>query len=282
MLTKTNPDHDIVIKRLHLYYDMKLVTFRIDRNRNLIIQFPIFGQPYTQQPLTLYQLGTVPVPIIDKNSKADSYTQLQIKKPHLALNTETYINVRQQELATCKRIGYEFFCEEIFVVRHKSIHSCKSTTFFDLDKDIIKHNCDFTFYCNKTDITPIVLDGGSEIILTNWPNDKHIICTINNDTPIEIPSHPYILVKRWILCNCSIEAGYNFLLESLAACHDASTNLVKYFMVNTAFTNYTDQFNLAEDLKFLILTNKMTSEYTLLIFLNNSRLMIPYLPLLRL
>ena len=44
-LIKTNPDYDIVIKRLHLYYDMKLVTFRIDRKRNLIIQFPVFVQP---------------------------------------------------------------------------------------------------------------------------------------------------------------------------------------------------------------------------------------------
>ena len=26
-LTKTNPDYDIVIKRLHLYYDMKLLNF---------------------------------------------------------------------------------------------------------------------------------------------------------------------------------------------------------------------------------------------------------------
>ena len=122
MLTKTNPDYDIVIKRLHLYYDMKLVTFGI---------FPIFMQPYTQQPLTLHQLQTVPVPIVDKNTKADSYTQLQIKKPYLALNTETYINIRQQELATCKRIGYDFSCEELFVVRHISIHSCESTIFFD-------------------------------------------------------------------------------------------------------------------------------------------------------
>ena len=45
---KTNPDYDVVIKRLHLYYDMKLVTFGIDKKRNLIIQFPIFVQPYTQ------------------------------------------------------------------------------------------------------------------------------------------------------------------------------------------------------------------------------------------
>ena len=32
----TNPDHGIVIKRLHLYYDMKLVTFGMDEDRNLI------------------------------------------------------------------------------------------------------------------------------------------------------------------------------------------------------------------------------------------------------
>ena len=179
-----------------------------------------------------------------------------------------YIKVRQQELPTCKRIGYEFYCEDLFVVRHKSIHSCESAIYFDLDKDIIKQNCDFIFYYNKTDITATVLDGGNEIILANWPNDKHIIWTINNDIPVEIPSHPYVLVNRSILCNCGIEAENNFLLESLAMCHDTNTNLVMYFMVNTAFTNYIDQFNLTEELKFPILTNKTTSEYTLPIFLN--------------
>ena len=225
-LIKTIPDYDIVIKRLHLYYDMKLLTFRIDRKRNLIIQFPIFIQPYTQQMLTLYQMETVPVLIVDKNTKADSYTQLQIKKPYLALNTEIYINIWQQELFTCKRIGYKFYCEELFVVRHKSIHSCKSATYFDLDKDIIKRNCDFMFYYNKTDITPTVLDGGNEVILANWSNDKHIICTINNDILIKIPSHPYVLVNRSVLCNCGIEAENNFLLESLAACHNANNNLI--------------------------------------------------------
>ena len=26
-----------------------------------------------------------------------------------------------------------------------------------------------------------------KLILANWPDDKHIICTINNDIPIKIP-----------------------------------------------------------------------------------------------
>ena len=55
---------------------MKLVTFGIDSDRNLIVQFPVFIQPYTQQPLILYQIETVPVPIIDQNTQVHSYTQL--------------------------------------------------------------------------------------------------------------------------------------------------------------------------------------------------------------
>ena len=69
---KTNPDYDLVIKRLHLYYDKKLVTFGIDSNKNLIAQFPVFIQPYTQQLLILYQIETVPIPIIDQNTQAQS------------------------------------------------------------------------------------------------------------------------------------------------------------------------------------------------------------------
>ena len=174
---------------------MKLVTFGIDKERNLIIQFPVFIQPYTS-PLILHQIETVPIPIIDQNKQTHSYTHLQIDKLYIALHSETYITIQQQELNICKRIGYEFYCEELFVVKHKPKYSCKSTIYFNLDSNTIKENCKFNFYYNKTDITATVLDGGNEIILANWPDDKCIICNINNDIPIKIPSHPYVLVKQ--------------------------------------------------------------------------------------
>ena len=97
-----NKDYDLVIKRLYLYYDMKLVTFGIDDQRNLIAQFPVFVYSQGQQHLILYQLETAPVPIVDKNEQAQSYTQVQTEKPYIALNSETYISVRIQELEACK------------------------------------------------------------------------------------------------------------------------------------------------------------------------------------
>ena len=64
---------------------------------------------------------------------------------------------------------------------------------------------------------PTVLDGGGETVLANWPNDKHIICILNNEIPLKIPSHPYVLGNRSVLCNCRIEAEtiiyWNLLLH---------------------------------------------------------------------
>ena len=178
----------------------------------------------------------MPVPIIVQNTQVHSYTHLQVDRLYIALNSEMYTTIRQQELRTCKRIGYEFYCEELFVVKHKSKYSCKSAKYFYLGPEIIKETCKFYFYYNKTDITSTVLVGGNEIILAKWPNDKHNICSINNDIPIRIPSHLYVLVNRSILCNCGIELENHFLLESLVACHDSNSKLVMYFMVNTAFS----------------------------------------------
>ena len=128
-ICETNPDYDIVIKQLHLYYGMKSATFGINRNRGLIVQFPVIFQPYSQQPLILYQIEMVPVPIIDQNKQADSYTQLQIDRPYIPLNAETYILIRQQELQTCEKIGYEFYCKELFMIKHKSKYICESVIY---------------------------------------------------------------------------------------------------------------------------------------------------------
>ena len=135
------------------------------------------------------------------------------------------------------------------MVKHKTKYNCESAIYFNLGTDAIKENCNFRFYYNKTDITPTVLDGRNKIILANWPNNKHIICNINNDIPVKIPSHSYVLVNRSVLCNCSIEADNHYLLESLAACDNRNYKLPLYFTVNIAFANYLDMFpNLTESL----------------------------------
>ena len=106
------------------------------------------------------------------NKNADFYTWIRIDKPYIALNLYTYISIHSEELRTCKRKGYEYYCEELFVVKSKSKYSCASTLYFELDKQKIKENCIFDYYFNKTDVKSSILDGGYEIVFANWPSFK--------------------------------------------------------------------------------------------------------------
>ena len=76
----------------------------------------------------------------------------------------------------------------------------------------------------------------------SWQIDPAIkrSCAYNNNILINIPSHPYVLMNRSILCNCDVEAESNFLLESLVACENLETkaDLEMYFTVNLSFVNY--------------------------------------------
>ena len=47
----------------------------------------------------MYQIETVADPILDQNEKAQSYTQLKVNKPHTALDTETYITLKNTRTA---------------------------------------------------------------------------------------------------------------------------------------------------------------------------------------
>ena len=71
-LQQTNPDYALVLDRLHLYYDMQLVTFGINRKMNLVIQFPVYT--------TIYPKTFNPIPI--RNSTSSS-TGHQHRSPFL-------------------------------------------------------------------------------------------------------------------------------------------------------------------------------------------------------
>ena len=105
----------------------------------------------------------VPVSVIDLNKKAHSYTHLQVDRPYIALNSETYISLRHKELNMCKHIGYKLYCEDLFIIKYKSKYSCESAIYFNAGYEIIKENCNIAYYYNKIDIKPSVLDGGNEL-----------------------------------------------------------------------------------------------------------------------
>ena len=53
MVKKSHPNFVLAIKHLTEYYDMKLATFGVDTDGNMIVAFPVFVQDHTSQPQTL-------------------------------------------------------------------------------------------------------------------------------------------------------------------------------------------------------------------------------------
>ena len=236
MIKAQNPDYVLALSHITDYYDMRLVTFGLDDQGKLVICFPIFIKEYKKEPMTLYQIETVKVSITDTNTEANSYTETAITKPYLASNKEYYIQLVRPELVMCKKIRGTFYCEELFLVKHKTKLSCESAIFYNLTRDVILENCKFNYFYNTT-VLPSVLDGGSHILLANMLNPKRLICSYDKGLAKPLPTSSYALVSREILCYCHLQIGLTYILKSIASCNSTTTPTLEY-TVNLAFMDY--------------------------------------------
>ena len=159
-----------------------------------------------------------------------------IEKPYLAAGKDYYIQLRMTELAMCKDIRYIYYCEELFVVKHKSKHSCASAIFYNLGSGVVTENCKFHYMYNAT-IPPVILDGGREVLLANFYGQRSLKCASQNGGLAKpIPEHTYAVVQREFLCDCQLDLKHVSVLCRLNACSGSKPqNLVMKFVVNLAF-----------------------------------------------
>ena len=97
-----------------------MVTFGVNDREELVVAFPVFVQDHTIESMTLYELETVKVPITDTNLAANSCTKIKTSKPCIAFSNNYYIQLCIPELCMCQQIWHSYYCEELFLVKHKS------------------------------------------------------------------------------------------------------------------------------------------------------------------
>ena len=237
MVKRNYPDYVLAAKHISHYRDMKMVTFSVDQQaHSLILTFPAFIKNYKQPPLSLYEVETVPVPIIDKNVKADSYSQVRIEKSYIAAGTDYYIQLRISELLMCKSIRHIYYCEELFVIKHKSRHSCVSAIFYNLGPATVTKNCRFDYYCNIT-VPPVILVGGRDVLLANFHGPRSLKCSsVNGGLAKPAPENTYAVVNREFLCDCQLDLEHASVLRQLSSCSKSSSSKMHMkFTINLAF-----------------------------------------------
>ena len=225
MVKRNYPDNVLAATHVSHYRDMKMVTFAVDlQTHSLIVTFRAFIKNYKQPPLSLYEVETVPVPIIDKNVKANSYSQVRIEKSYIAAGRDYYIQLRLSELLMCKGIRHIYYCEELFVIKHKSRHSCVSANFYNLGPATITKNCKFDYYYNIT-VPPVILDGGRDVLLANFHGPRSLKCSsVNGGLTRPAPEDTYAVVNREFLCDCQLDLEHASVLRQLSSCSKSSTS----------------------------------------------------------
>ena len=237
MVKRNYPDYVLAATHISHYRDMKMVTFAVDQHtHSLIVTFPAFIKSYKQPLLSLYEVETVPVPILDKNVEANSYSQVRTEKSHIAAGIDYYIQLRISELLMCKSIRHIYYCEELFVIKHKSRHSCVSAIFYNLGPATITKSCKFDYYYNTT-VPPVILDGGRDVLLANFHGPRSLKCSsVNGGLAKPVPEHTYAVVNREFLCNCQLDLEHASVLRQLSSCSKSSSSKVQMkFTINLAF-----------------------------------------------
>ena len=237
MVKRNYPNYVLADTHISHYRDMKMVTFAVDQQtHSLIVTFPAFIKNHKQPPLSLYEVETVPVPIIDKNVKANSYSQVRIEKSYIAAGIDYYIQLRISELLMCKSIRNIYYCEELFVIKHKSRHSCVSAFFYNLGPATITKNCKFNYYYNTT-VPLVILDGGRDVLLANFHGPRSLKCSsVNGGLAKPAPENTYAVVNREFLCDCQLDLEHASVLWQLSSCSKNSTSKMHMkFTINLAF-----------------------------------------------
>ena len=203
---------------------------------------PLFIRPNLQEPM--YNVKTIPVPyhinseMIDETESENAYTQIIPDTEMVAMNKDTYINVDQSEFKQCIKFSVMYFCEQTFLMKHTSEHTCETAIYHEQSPDLIKDKCNIQYY-PKLDPTPQILNAGKHILLGNIPEPWSVVCSKNDPIPNPLEASKYVIIKKKDLCRRSLSAGAWYIQGNIVHCEEeASSDLQLYYTVNMAVMIY--------------------------------------------
>ena len=166
----------LAFNHTYQYYAEPMVTFS-NTHDQLLVNIPVLLHLADQKDLALYSIDMVPMPFDTEtlNGKNDEFTFINNSYPYMAINQENYIPLDERQLRLCNKMGATYYCENSYVLRHRSEHTCESAIYYRTDpKTVIKH-CRAMF-ASRQNFPPKVLDAGETMVLFNLPRPWILVC----------------------------------------------------------------------------------------------------------
>ena len=242
-LAEKYTNYELVITEVHDYYNLPVSSFDyVDGILGVFV--PLFIRPNLQETMYVYNVRTIPVPyhinsrMIDATESEKAYTHIIPDTEMVAMNRDTYINVDHSELKQCIKFSVMYFCEQTFLMKHTSEHTCETAIYHEQSPDLIKDKCNIQYY-PELDPTPQILDAGKHILLGNIPEPWSVVCSKNDPIPNPLQASKYVIIKKKDLCQCSLSTGIWYIQENIVHCEEeASSDLQLYYTVNMAVLIY--------------------------------------------
>ena len=191
-LAEKYTNYELVITEVHDYYNIPVSSFDyVDGILGVFV--PLFIRPNLQEPMYVYNVKTIPVPyhinaeMEDETENENAYTQIIPDTEMVAMNRDTYINVDQSELKQCIKFSVMYFCEQTFLMKHTSEHTCETAIYHEQSPDLIKDKCNVQYY-PELNPTPQILDAGKHVLLGNIPEPWSVVCSKNDPIPNPLES----------------------------------------------------------------------------------------------
>ena len=233
---------ELAFNHTYQFYAEPMVMFT-NTHDQLLVNVPILLRLATQKPLNLYSIDTVPMPFDTEtlDGRNNEYTFINNSYPYMALNEHNYIPLTETQLRMCDKMGPTYYCQNSYVLRQRTQHTCESAIYYKMDAKMITKHCQAKFAAN-VEFTPKVLDVGETMVLFNLPR-LWILLFGQEKQPTEIDFATYKVVDRKEFCECSLTAGSFQLDETLVKCtpeinSEADGRFKLYFAINKIIFDY--------------------------------------------
>ena len=192
----------------------------------------------------MYDITTIPVPyhmneeLIDETESKYTYTKIKPTTEILAMGRSSQINLNYNQLVHCIQYNIMFFCEQMFLTKLGSEHTCESAIYTYQNAKLIQQKCNIEYYPNL-DPEPELLNAGNYLLLGNFPLPWNYFCSKIDEIPKPIHGSNYVILKKTDLCQCSLTAGSWYIEANIAYCtQEPATMLTLYYTVNMATIVY--------------------------------------------
>ena len=141
-LEETVPEFELVFTSVYQYYSNSLISFTntID---DLLLQLPILIKLKVQEPMSLFSIETVPVPLDVETyiGEKREYTQIIPETKLISLTENNYIPLTQAQVSLCAKICYMYYYEYAHLLKKCTDDTCMSTIYYDQGSDIKVKQC---------------------------------------------------------------------------------------------------------------------------------------------